>query len=100
MEKWFTVSCRLLAPTVGVHTCTCNTGTVSALREALGVSGRQLMGSSPAATLDSHIHACASFRVWSICMVPVRGAMHSGDAAMYIIMVIVQNICIIQVQGC
>ena len=48
------MSCRLLAPTVGN---TCNTGTGSVLREALDVSRHRLMGSSPAASLDSCIHA-------------------------------------------
>ena len=40
--------CRLLAPTVGVRTCTCtytcNTGTGSALQEALGVSRLSVHG--------------------------------------------------------
>ena len=47
------MSCRLLVPAVA--TCT---GTASALRAALGVSGRQLVGSSLAASLDSHVHVC------------------------------------------
>ena len=79
MEKRFTesVSCRLLAPTLGVHMCTCSTRTVSMLRKTLAFSRCRLMGSPPAVSL--HLHVLYTHAYWGLKH--VHGAMHIDDAA-------------------
>ena len=74
IEKQFTVSCRVLASTVGICTCTCNTGSFSALKEPMVFHGVGSWGSSN--SLDSCLHALS----WG--QKHVHSAMHINDAVM------------------